>query len=179
MGNAVLLEDAADRDEAEPGVKRLHGRLGMHPGLAPPLRARQIQRCEHQGAPDPVPALRRQHRDPLDLGDPAALEQADAQGAGGLAVDRCQQMARLVVLRVELERLGDPLLGHEHAPPDGARMLDLGRRPGLADGDGGHDRFPARFSLPRSGSRDAMASFHDVLPLDASPAEIEVQGPCS
>ena len=44
-----------------------------------------------------MPALRRQHRDPLDLGDPATLEQADAQGAGRLAVDRCQQMARRVV----------------------------------------------------------------------------------
>jgi hypothetical protein len=55
----------------------------MHPGLAHTLRPHEFQRRDHQGMPDPVPALEREDRDPLDLGDLSALDQARAQRTGG------------------------------------------------------------------------------------------------
>ena len=47
-------------------------------------------------------------------------------------------MTRLSIVLIELQRLGDPLLLHEHGATDGERLLPLGKRAQLDNPDVRH-----------------------------------------
>ena len=144
MQDAVLLELRPEGCETEPGVERLDRGLGMQPGLAGTFRPRQIERSAHERQANLLPARRRQHRDPLDLNGPAAIQPAQTQGPHGITVAKRQQMSGRLVAAIELERFSHALLGDEHRAANRQRLLELRGRSSLPKVDARHDQASRR-----------------------------------
>lgn len=121
MLNASLVVAGPIRLVVEPAIEPTGRELRTQPNLDRSSSACARFEGMHQGTPNPLRARRREHGDPLRLGDRSSveLEQAHPGCAHIHAICSGEKMGTVQILAIDFNRFRDRLLHDEYCAPDG------------------------------------------------------------